>query len=607
MLVRAILPKWVYNKFPERSHVIEGMFSDEQLKALNDQFYNIHYLPNPPVEYSPNKTVSGSDITRFQYVFVDIDMKDRNYDSKEAAVEFIFGFELPPTRVIDSGNGIHAYWKVSDLDAMSYLRLCRRLMRKFKSDEAVGQIFQLMRPPGFYNTKEEGNFKLCQELYLDEEAIYTCEQLDAVLPTISQSDEEHCQRHYQVTYNPGVAGPVKDKLPAKFGALMRNSEEVRQLYRGGSGDRSKSDFRLAHLLLAENFTRDEAMSVLVNVPKALERSSHHRVGYAEGIVNKIWTEEEVSEDSPPLSSSVMDILKRGTAIQGTRIECSKLFDDTEYGFRLTHVLGLIGGAGSGKTTLTLNYFYHFVKLNPDYIHLFVSLEQPEEEIAMRWAKVCKDNEGLHDKVHVLGNYDADGTYRNLSLAEIETYIQVLEKRTGQKVGCVVIDHVGVLKKKGKEGEAQGLIDIFHHMKAFAKKTNTFLVMQSQTSREKAGLGDLELDKDAAYGSSMFEWYCDYIVTTWQPLKRVYTGAPHMLSSAFKYCKIRHKNSIKDRIKEDEMYVLMFDPETEQFREMTQEEDVAYNFFCAQATILRNKDRKREPKKPTKIVYKGSMS
>ena len=48
------------------------------------------------------------------------------------------------------------------------------------------------------------------------------------------------------------------------------------------------------------------------------------------------------------------------------------------------------------------------------------------------------------------------------------------------------------------------------MKAWAVQTNTLLVMQSQTSREKAGVGDLELDKDAAFGTSSFEWYCDFL-------------------------------------------------------------------------------------------------
>ena len=77
--------------------------------------------------------------------------------------------------------------------------------------------------------------------------------------------------------------------------------------------------------------------------------------------------------------------------------------------------------------------------------------------------------------------------KHVPLADIESYILKLQKTSGVKVGCVVIDHIGVLKKKNKDGENQGLIDICLQMKAVAKNTNTFMVMQSQTNRQKASL------------------------------------------------------------------------------------------------------------------------
>lgn len=601
MIYRCILPEWAKEEYSEKPKVIEGQFTNEEIETINSDLFNVYFLPNYPSVYAAGTTVDGSQIDKFEWVYVDMDLKDKIYATKEDFLEKLFKFDIVPTKIVDSGNGIHAYWRVSDLDAMNHLRLQRRLIRYFNTDESVAKIYQLMRVPGTINTKHKNDFKVC-EILLESNSTYSCEQLDKVLPVITEADESYCKNHYNKTYkiNTGEI-KIEDKLPTRFSKLLRQNSEVKQLFSGDTSDRSKADYRLAHILNAEGYTREEAMSVLVNCRKALERSDPNRYSYALNIVDKIWVFEETGEEEL-LSNSVKEILKKGAVKGAKRFKCWDVFDGTQHGFRLTEILGLIGGAGSGKTTLALNYFYHFTKANPDYIHLFVSLEQPEEEIAARWFRMTEGQEHLHDKVHVLGNYDKDGSYRNLSLFEIEEYVLKLEKKLSVKVGCVVIDHIGVLKKKGKDGENQGLIEICHYMKAFAKKTNTFLVMQSQTSRPKAGIGDQELDKDAAYGTSMFEWYCDYVVTTWQPLKRVYARNTKMTCSAFKYGKIRHKNVLKDSLKEDNVYILMFNPNTELLREMTEAEKKVYDHLEEHANRLRNRDKKREPTKVSQIDW-----
>lgn len=602
MVYRLILPEYARIANPDLRTVLEGEFTEEEVQKLNQVGYNIYWLPNGPKIYDKSRTVDGTDIDVFKYVFVDFDLKSGTYPSKDAFLTKLNNSFITPTMTVDSGNGIHAYWEVSDLDAMAFLRLQRRLIRFFNTDDAVAKIFQLMRWPGTYNTKAEGNPKPCEVIGSDE-VVYTSEQLDRLLPPITKDDEDFCQGHYSRTHKLEQKIDIDDTLPHKFMKLLKSSREVKQLYAGTGADRSGDDYRLAHILFAEGFTKKEALSVLVNCRKAVDRSPIHRQNYALNIADKIWQFE--NGDSASISNSVLDILKRGTVNQGERLPCWDLLDGTKHGFRLTQVLGLIGATGSGKTTLALNYFYWFAKLNPQYIHLFVSLEQPEEEIAARWAKIAGDNESLHSKVHVLSNYNEDGSYRNLSLSEIEDHVLKMKEQLGVQVGCVVIDHVGVLKKEGKNGENQGLIDVFHGMKAFAKRTNTFLVMQSQTSREKGGLGDVELERDAAYGSSMFEWYADYIFTTHQPLKRVYYKAPHMTVTCLKACKIRHKNVSKDRIQEDNVYAFMFDIETEQLREMTDDEMKSYEFLAKEANVVRNKDRRREPTQITRLPKLGT--
>lgn len=590
MLIRAILPQWAVDKNPSLRRVIERDMYDAELQQLNAIGYNIYYLPNYPSQYDTSKPVDGSDIDKFETVFVDFDLKSKTYLSKDAFIEALGASNAPdPSSLVDSGNGIHVYWKVKDLDALSFLRLQRRLCRMLGTDEAVCKIYQLMRLPGTLNTKNEGALKPCEELMVTDK-IYTCEQLDYLLPRITADDEQYCKTHHDKTYSTEALPEVSDVIPAKFGALLTNSKEVKDLWLNESDDRSKADYRLGHILFAHGFSRQDAVSVLVNCPKALDRAPRHRISYAHNIVDKIWT-YEVDKTPGALSSSVASIFKRGTPLKGTRFPCYKYLDDTDHGFRLGQVIGLVAGSGVGKTSIALNMFMGFVKLNPDYDHFFVSLEQPDTEIADRWQRMCGENTTLHDKVHVMSNYAEDGSQRRLSLDEIKDYLIEFKKKSGRQIGCVVIDHIGALKRISTDGRVS-IEDICHAMKGFAIETNTMLIMQSQAPREKAGIGDLELNKDAAWGTVFFESYVDYLITLWQPLKRCYTeGAPTLTS--FKFCKIRHKDQQKDVIKEDERYLLYFDSETHMLRETTQEEETSFKFFNSKCANARKSDRKTE--------------
>lgn len=599
MIYRLISPKWT--KLP----TLEGKFSNEEIKRYNAQGYNVYYLPNTPGSES-GSPISGADIVNFDWVFVDYDLKDQTYRDKDEFIGVVGATELTPTKIIDSGNGIHVYWRVTNLDAMSYLRFQRRLMRLLKTDEAVGQIFQLMRAPGTINTKIQNSSIKCETIFESLDTEYTPEEFDKLLPPITTEDEQYCQTHYNKTYSINQElYAVDDVIPPKFGKLLRDNSEAKDLWAGPTDDRSKSDYRLAHLMFASGFTKEEASSVLVNSAKALQRSPVHRISYAVNIVDKIWT-YELAEDKTTLdlSMSVRDILqKSGDSIKGTAFRCHERIDNTKHGFRLGQVIGLVAGSGVGKTAFALNMFRWFAQKNPDYHHFFVPLEQPANEIADRWKTMCGSDTSLHDKVHVISNYNEDGTFRHLTLDEIKDYIVKFQEVTKNKVGCIVIDHIGALKKKGRDGENQDLMDICHSMKAFAIQTNTLLVMQSQSSRAKAGIGDLELDKDAAYGTMYFEAYCDYLITLWQPVKRCHSEESCPTVTAFKYCKIRHKKK-GDVIQEDVPYYMYFNSETEQMQDLTQDQKVSFDFFLSRATNKRKGDRKSELVEYKSVPYKA---
>src|ERR1700740_2502081 len=114
---RAILPNWAVEQNPSLPRVVEGQFTEDKLLELNSKFYNIYYLPNYPSIYDPSKKVDGSQIDKFEWVFVDMDLKDGYWNSKQDFIEYVKNQEPIPTKIVDSGNGVHVYWKVQSLDA----------------------------------------------------------------------------------------------------------------------------------------------------------------------------------------------------------------------------------------------------------------------------------------------------------------------------------------------------------------------------------------------------------------------------------------------------------------------------------------------------------
>lgn len=628
MLYRLILPKWARTK--DTRNVVERDLDEDQLLDFNRQGYNCYYLPNHPSKPVKGRAVHGRDVDVWGWVFADMDLKDKVWPDKQTFIDEINKFDLPPTAIVDSGNGVHVYWQVTDLDAKSYLRLQRRICRKFKTDEAVANMYQLMRVPGTVNTKNEDPDKwMVCELVETNTVTYDCQTLDKYLPKITIEDEEYCKDHYdRTTLDPSQLAPqeaakLDPKAEARWNKLLRTNPEVKKMYTyDGVNDRSTADFRLAHLILAAGFNRDEARAILMSTGKALERTSVHQYNYANNLVEKIWedskpapkklvtdarTGESVEvDDEEDIGQTVTQIIKDSeNEPQGTRIPCHKWIDATYYGYRLGEWMGLIGGSGAGKTTFCLNMFKWFYERNPEYLHVFVTLEQTPREIAARWKRMAGDNPEMHSKIHIVGNYDKQGRFRHLGFKEITAYIKKLEKKTGKKVGCVVIDHIAIMKYERETKEMKDkLSGLCEQTKQFSIETNTFTIMQSQTSRAKAGIGDIELDKDAAYGTGYFEFYADYIVTTWQPLKRLY-GEPNyadtkMYINCWKYCKIRNKMASLDKVQEDQVYAFRLNLDNDCLEALDEDSHSSYELKAKKATTLRNRDKKSNPA-PLRVI------
>lgn len=596
--------------------VIEGVFKEKYVAKRNKEGFNVYWFPNHPKKnvYSDEKKyVNGRDIDIFEFLFVDMDLKDGIYKTKEAFYEEVSKFPLKPTLTVDSGNGVHVYWKMKDLNRDAYVVMQKRLIQHFKTDDSIWTVLQIMRYPGSLNTKKADEFKqtaVHESLSTGKE--YKLSQFHKVLPEISEKNAEKAQNHLdkldgKITLKLSEDVNI-DELPDKFIELMEKDKRIRDIFEdpvGSYGDRSKADAALANMLLSKNFNRKEASIIISNGQKALSKGPN-RMSYAIATVDFVYNDRIKNQfQTVGEKSKAKKKVNRGEPVNGPEI-----FDCLKNKWRKSQVLGMIAGSGVGKTTVALKCVKDMIKNNPDNddIFIFFSLEMPEYEIEERWVRLVGKNSELADRLYVIGNEDDAGEPRNISLQDIYTYAKDIELSTGKNIGSIVIDHVGLvnpvinLKRKptfGAEGDIDGghginrvltLPSLCKAMKPLAKQLNTFLILLTQTTKSK-GAGDTPLDKDAAFGTASYEWNMDYILTMWQPLMRIYKETDIRVL-AWQYAKIRNKHR-EDPISTHEPILLNYDMDSGDLNRLSGEDYATFEQLLPVANEARRAADKKE--------------
>ena len=249
------------------------------------------------------------------------------------------------------------------------------------------------------------------------------------------------------------------------------------------------------------------------------------------------------------------------------------------------VLGLIGGSGSGKTSISLEIFRHILQnsKDPNSIVIFVSLEMTTEKIAKRWINLVGEDSELTKRFYIISQYDENDKPRMLNSDDILREVLQYKHCIGAEVAALAIDHLHIIQPSETTG--QDFNKISQRVKDIAVQANTFVILLSQTTKEKSGsLCDKALDADGSYACSQFKWISSYVITVHQPLASV-RSLCKLNCLAWAYMKIREKHK-DDKVLEGVFNLLYYDLETGRTRPLTSDEMITFTNYYAM--VLENK-------------------
>lgn len=262
-------------------------------------------------------------------------------------------------------------------------------------------------------------------------------------------------------------------------------------------------------------------------------------------------------------------------------------DGLEHKWQTGEMLGILSGPGVGKTSLSLHIAKEVLLNNSEDSYVaFISLEMEYSEIMEKWLKVTTDNPEIRGNLIIVDNYNEDGTCKSMTVADIKLDLKIIQENIQGKIKVVILDHLHEINNQGQSDYNK----VCEELRNMTKELEVFTIVQSQTTKEK-GLGDVPVPRNGCYGTSRFENLMTYIVTIFQPLRRVQNEC-NLPALGWQYCKIRFKSK-NDRIKEEVNYVKKFNFDKEDLENLTPNEVTEFSMYYEKVLELRESEEKKK--------------
>lgn len=264
-------------------------------KGINEQL-NVYFS----VTTRRCKSGTEEDVSCVPGLWLDIDPKHATY---EEAVQIVTQLPTPPSTIVSSGNGAHAYFKfnepfvINNDEDFQFIKELSAKLHIYTNADHTADLSRMLRVPNSLNVKDLEDTKLCTVVEITS-ATYSLDSfayLAAVeLPSTSTNFEK-------VKIEDFTSILLDD---------MRVSTYMKQLILEGvtKGERSEKIFAVVCALLEAQHNPEEIAFVLTNPDwaisdKVLERPTQHQLSYIENAIDKANLRLQGGETLQPMESA----------------------------------------------------------------------------------------------------------------------------------------------------------------------------------------------------------------------------------------------------------------------------------------------------------------
>lgn len=170
------IDKEVYPYFLEsRERLVKELGGMDALKKITNVYIGV----------CPRSRKEGTKdaVSRAHVLWLDLDVKNPQGSEKQDVLKRLEGFVFPPTIIVDSGNGYHAYWalKESESDKKLIEQYLRSLADALGADKSCCEVARVLRLPGTLNRKVEHAPLDVRIVRLDANRTYNLSDFDLII------------------------------------------------------------------------------------------------------------------------------------------------------------------------------------------------------------------------------------------------------------------------------------------------------------------------------------------------------------------------------------------------------------------------------------------
>ena len=208
---------------------VGSVITVEDAIKYNREGYAIYWTPNSMKKISSLTEHKDENVTHFDYFFVDIDFIDPETNSKytedkynvlqevkKNKIEELKNFLILPTMIVETRNGVQAYWKcnhilVTPKSIEDYKKVQKSLVDFFGGDDNAMNRSRFLRMPNYKHLKDPEHPFTIKLVYTNHvERSYTADNL---LHAIEDRTENMRRAELHATDTPEVKEPPKVETP----------------------------------------------------------------------------------------------------------------------------------------------------------------------------------------------------------------------------------------------------------------------------------------------------------------------------------------------------------------------------------------------------------